>query len=462
MQILMLIVLARLLTPRDFGIMGVALLTLSGLNRFTEIGLNSALIQQKAENVDDYLNTTWCLEAGRGILIVAGLFVLAPYIASFFDEPAATAPIRVIAISTLLFGFRNPAVVYFKKDLEFHKQFVYEVSGGFVQFIIGVSYALVSPTVWALVFASTAVSVNKFVLSYAMHEYRPWPSFDFEKAKELIQYGKWITGASIVGFLYSEGDDAFVGWLLTSTALGYYQYAYRIADTPSSEVSSVISQVTFPAYSRLQGDMDALRDGLLETLRFTSFITFPMAFGIALVAPSFVPAVLGSDWTPMITAMQILALYGLLHAITANFGEVWKALGRPDYEAKIGAFRVLCIAVVIWPATARWGIEGTALAVVGVHLFPTLPLSVYLVAKSVEGRSMQIYREYVYPFVAASVMFVNLWYARTLVDLSPLVEFLALVPAGTAIYVLTSFVLNLLFDWGIEKNIRMLLNGIRG
>ncbi|WP_138004396.1 lipopolysaccharide biosynthesis protein [Halalkalirubrum salinum] len=462
MQILMLIVLARLLAPKDFGIMGIALLTLSGLNRFTEIGLNAALIQQKATNVDDYLDTTWCLEAGRGILIVTGLFVLAPYIASFFDEPTATVPIQVIALSTLFFGFRNPAVVYFKKDLAFHKQFVYETSGGFIQFIVGVSYALVSPTVWALVFASVATSANKFVLSYVMHEYRPWPSFDIEKAKELIHYGKWITGSSIVGFLYSEGDDAFVGWLLTATALGYYQYAYRIADTPSSEVSGVISQITFPAYSRLQDDMDALRSALLETLRFTSFVTFPMAFGIALVAPSFVPAVLGPDWTPMITAMQILALYGLLHSITRNFGAVWKALGRPDYVTKLGMFRVLCIAALIWPATARWGIEGTALVVVGVYVFPMLPIDVYLAAKTVEGRSIQIYREYAYPFVAASVMFATLWYARTLVELSPLVEFLALVPAGAAIYIVTAVVLERQFDWGIERNIRMVVNGIRG
>jgi PST family polysaccharide transporter/lipopolysaccharide exporter len=150
-----------------------------------------------------------------------------------------------------------------------------------------------------------------------------------------------------------------------------------------------------------------------------------------------------------------------MHSITSNFGSVWKALGRPDYVTKTGAFRVLCIAALIWPATTRWGIEGTALVVVGVYLFPMLPLDVYLAADCVEARSAQIYREYLYPFVASSVMFGTLWYARTLVELSPLVEFLALVPAGAVIYLAVAAILERSFDWGIEGNIRMVVEGIR-
>jgi len=460
-QILMLIVLARLLAPRDFGLVGIALLTLSGTKQFTKIGLNEALVQRKAEDVDDYLNTTWCLEIGRGLLIFGVLFGAAPYIAQLFGEPRATDIIRVLSIGPILYGLRNPAVVYFKKDLSFHKEFVFQSSGGLVQFVVGVGYALYSPTVWALVFASLSKPVVKFFLSYVLHDYRPWLSFERDLASELVQYGKWITGASIIGFIHHEGDDAFVGWFLSATALGFYQYAYRLADMPASEMSGVISQITFPAYSKLQGDPDELRKALIQTTRLTSFAAFPLAFGIALIAPSFVPVVLGPEWTPMIRAMQLLAMYGLLHAITRNFGEVWKALGRPDYVTKLGLLRVVLMAILILPATALWGIEGTALVVTGVYLFPLLPLDVYLAADIVEGHSAQLYREYLYPFVAAATMFGSLWYARGIVGVTPLVELVVLVPAGAVVYFVIAFLLEQRFEWGIEQNIRMIADGVR-
>lgn len=134
---------------------------------------------------------------------------------------------------------------------------------------------------------------------------------------------------------------------------------------------------------RPRSDIDELRKALIQTTRLTAFVAFPLAFGITLVTPSFVPVVLGAEWEPMIVTMQILALYGLMHAITRNFGAVWKALGRPDYIAKLGFLRVCCIALLIWPATARWGIEGTALVVVGVYIIPMLPIDVYLAAQIV-------------------------------------------------------------------------------
>lgn len=460
-QLLMLIILARLLEPRAFGLMGIALLTLSATQRFTDIGINAALIQDKKDNIDEYLNTTWSLEIGRGILLFVILYVGAPTIASVFSEPEAVDLIRVLGVIPVLYGLRNPAVVYFRKDLSFHKDFIYYSSGAVVQFVVGVGYALYSPTVWALIFASVSKSAAMFVLSYLLHGYRPWPTFEFAVARKLIHYGKWITASSLIGFLYSEGDDAFVGWYLSATALGFYQYAYRLADTPASEVSGIISQITFPAYSKLQGDLDELRSALLQTTRLTAFITFPIAFGIALVAPSFVPVVLGEDWRPMIRTLQILTLYGLLHSITRNFGAVWKALGRPDYIAKVGVLRVFCIAILIWPATARFGIEGTALVVVGVYLFPMLPIDVYLAAQIVEGRSAQIYAEYLYPFIAATIMFVTLRFAADAANLSPLVEFIVLIPSGAIVYIVASYLLERQFDWGIEQNLRMIADGLR-
>ena len=460
-QLIMLVVLARLLSPTQFGLMGISLLLLSGTRKFSRFGLDAALIQKKESNVDSYLNTTWCLEITRGLLLFSVLYLGAPFAATQFGEPAAQPLIRTLGLVPLLHGLRNPAVVYFEKDLAFHKSFIYQASGGLAQLVVGIGYALYSPTVWALVAASLAKPAVRTGMSYLLDDFRPWPAPDLGAARELIQFGKWMTGGSILGFLYSEGDDAFVGWFLSATALGFYQYAYRMADMPATQMSGVLSQVTFPTYSALQQDITEVRDAVLQTTRLTAFFAFPMAFGIALVAPSFVPVVLGEQWTQMIVPMQILAFYGLFHAITRNFGELWKSQNRPDLQVKLGLVRIACLAVCIWPATAAWGIEGTALAVTGVYLFPMLPLDVYITANMLETTSARLYHEFGYPLVAAAAMFGSLWYVRSVTEWSSLVELVVLVPAGAAVYTVVSLLLEAQFEWGITQLFGMVVRGIK-
>jgi len=462
LQVLMLIVLARVLTPAQFGLMGIALLLRSVCKRFTDIGINAALIRKKERNIDGYLNTTWLLEIARGLLILGVLVLAAPLVAELFGEPRATNLIRAIGFVPLIGGLRNPAIVYFEKDLEFHRDFLYNTGGAIAQFVVGVTVAWYSPTVWALVAASLSRPTVKTVLSYVLHDYRPWPAFDVGAAKELVDYGKWMTGASIMYWIAREGDDAFVGWFLSATALGFYQYAYRLADMPATEMSQIVSQVTFPAYSAVQGDISALQDALLQSTRFVAFLAFPMSFGIALVAPSFVPLLLGPQWTPMVVTMQLLALYGLCHAITGNYGEVWKTLDRPDLILKTSGLRVLMFALFIVPATAWWGIEGTAFVITATYIFPILPLDIYLTAQLTELRSIALYREYVYPFVASLTMFGTLWYVRSLLDVSNMVEFAILVPAGALIYGGVALLLESQFEWGIRSNLQMITKGIRG
>ena len=460
-QLLMIVVLARLLSPTQFGLMGISLLLLSGTRKFSRFGLDAALIQKQEQNVDSYLNTIWCLEIVRGLLLFSVLYVSAPPIATQFGEPAAQPLIRTLGVVPLIHGLRNPAVVYFEKDLAFHKSFGYQASGGLAQLVVGIGYALHSPTVWALVAASLTKPAVRTAVSYLLDDFRPWPALDLDAASELVQFGKWMTGGSILGFLFKEGDDAFVGWFLSTTALGFYQYAYRLADMPATQLAGVLSQVTFPAYSELQMDIAEVRYAVIQTTRLTAFFAFPMAFGIELVAPSFVPVVLGEQWTPIVVSMQILAFYGLFHALTSNFSEVWKSQGRPDLQVKLGLVQLGCLAIAVWPAATMWGIEGVALSVTGISLFPMIPLDVYVTAELLETTPIEIYREFVYPLVAALTMFGSLWYIRSVVDLSHLGELLLFVPAGALIYAGATLVLADRFDWGIRGLFGMVVEGIK-
>jgi len=457
----MLVILARLIGPEELGLVGIALLTMSGLRSFTNIGLNGALIYQKEENVDSYLDTVWLLEIGRGVLIAGIMLLGSPLVAMLFNEPRAELLVQVLAIAPVVRSLRNPGIVYFDKHLNFHKDFVYKFGVNAVRFVVSVGYALVEPTAWAYVVGFLAGSGTRLGLSYVIHDFRPWFRFDRDAAWELVDYGKWLTGISILTFLTTEADDAFVGWLLGPAALGLYQYAYRFSNAPATEFTQIISRVMFPAFSKMQDDTDRLRNVFLTTFRMTAFVSFPACFGIAAVTPVFVRAFLGPDWTGMILAMQILAGYGLMRAVTKTFGPIWKAIGRPDIIPKLQALRLLFIAIIIYPMSQEFGIAGTALTVTGIYVFPMLPIDLYMIKRSIEATYREILQEFFYPLIASTVMFAGVWMLYLSLDIEPIFQFAILTAVGALLYGASVLVLETQFGWGIRQNISTLFSKVR-
>jgi len=357
-----LIILARILAPHDFGLMGIALLTMATLETFSQTGFQQALIQKK-EDIKSYLDAAWTVLILRGIVLFAILYFAAPFTASFFDAPQAKPIIQVIGFSVLLQAFTNIGVIYFQKELEFNKQFIYQLAGTLADFVVAVSSVLILRNVWALVFGLLAGNFARFVVSYLIHPYRPYLSFDFGKAKELFEFGKWVLGSSILVFLITQGDDAFVGKFLGATMLGFYQLAYRISNMPATEITHVISQVTFPAYSQLQDDIPKLREAYLRVLEFTAFLSFPVAGLIFVLAPDFTKIFLGEKWMPAVPAMQILVFAGLIRSIAAGAGYIFYAVGKPKIDTRWQIVRLFVIATLIYPFTIKWGILGTSIVV---------------------------------------------------------------------------------------------------
>jgi O-antigen/teichoic acid export membrane protein len=403
LQLLSIVVLARLLSPAAFGLLGIALLTLAALEQFSKLGFDEALIQHREENVDEYLNTAWVMKIARGLLITVVAFVAAPSLAAFFGEPRTEPLIRVIGLSPLLMGLQNPAVVYFRKNLDFHKEFVYKIGGRVVDVVVAVAFAFVYRNVWALAAGLLASRLTMLVLSYVIHEYRPRVSFDLGFGREMFGFGKWLFLSSVLMFLYGQGDDAFVGWFFGASALGFYQIAYRFSNAPASEITNVIARVAFPTFSKVQDDTRRLREGYFRSVQLSSVVAFPMAAGIAAVAPQFVPAVLGSGWGPTVPLIQVLALWGGVRAFGSNVGAVFKAVGRPDYDTKLQFLKVLIIVVLIFPAAERFGVLGVAYVIVGNSVI-IQPLSVYLVLSVVEGRLSRLLSLVAYPLLGSAAM----------------------------------------------------------
>lgn len=363
LDIVRLVILTRILLPEDFGLLGVAMILLIGLRSFSRLGLQEALIQHPAEDVDTYLDTVWVIRVLRGGVLAVLMYGSAGAVSGFFGEPRATPIIQAMSLVVAMEGLFNPAVTYYKKNLDFHKEFAYQMSGAVSSFVVAVSAAYIFGTVWALVYGELARYSVKLLLSHTLTSHSVGVRFSRDHATELFDFGRWIFATSVVYFLVTTLDDVFVGWYLGAAALGIYQVAFRLSNAPATEIAHVVGHVMFPGVSMIQDDVERVQRLFNHALAVVSGIAVPMAVGMVLIAPEFVAVVLGDEWRPMVPVMQVLAGAGLLRALAALTGPVYRGLGMPEWSVYENSIRLLLLVISIWPLSEAFGSQGTAASV---------------------------------------------------------------------------------------------------
>jgi O-antigen/teichoic acid export membrane protein len=425
-----LIILARLLAPEDFGLMGVILLTMAVLNMFTQTGFQNALIQKK-KDIDSFLNTAWTLGIIRGVFLFALLYLGAPHVALFFDRPQAANLLRVAAVSLVVIAFTNIGTVYFVKKLDFNKQFLLETIGTLVGTVVAVWLALRYRNVWALVLGKLAGDLTRCILSFVMHPCRPSISLDAAKAKELWQFGRHVFAGSVMQFFGQYGDDAYVGKVLGADALGFYQMAYRIANMVATEFGDLIGKVAFPAYSRLQDNAVKLRAGYFKSIQVVSLLVFPITGGIIVLAPEFTQVVLGEKWLPIVSAMRILSLLGVLKCMQR--GSVFMAIGRPDIIKRLALLRLAIIVITIYPLTAILQITGTSLCVLLSSAF-VQPFGFHQLERLTDIKFKDVLKLFVFPTATTLVTMLGVFAAKSAFDTVGLISLGFLVGLGASVY----------------------------
>jgi O-antigen/teichoic acid export membrane protein len=356
-------ILARLLEPSDFGLLGIALLTIATLETFSQTGFDIALIQKK-DDTSTYLNTAWTAMIIRGIALYTLLLLGASYSSAFFDSSGSKSIIQVIGLSVLLQSFTNIGVIYFQKDLKFNKHFIYQFSGTLIDFLVAITAAFLLRNVWALVYGMLAGNFVRLVLSYIIHPYRPRLSFNLSQTRELFDFGKWIWGSSIILFLLTQGDNILVGKLFGVAMLGYYQMAYRISSLPATEISHVISQVTFPAYSKLRDNTDKLREAYTRVLQLVAFLSLPLTGLLYVLAGDLTLIFLGGKWLSIVPLVQILSIFGLIRAFNATTGPLFHAVGRPSKLTRVSFIQLVFLGIIIYPLATVAELVGVSWAVV--------------------------------------------------------------------------------------------------
>jgi O-antigen/teichoic acid export membrane protein len=354
-------VLARLLTPAQFGIFGIASLALAFLEIITETGINIFLVQDEGD-LDNYLDTAWLVSILRGLLISILILVFTPFIAAFFNSPEAKTILYLIAAVPFIRGFINPSLVKFQKELQFGKEFWFRFVTLSSHTVVAVTIGYLTRSATAFVYGLGVAAFLEVVLSFAFISPRPKIAFDKKKLKKVISRGKWVTAAGVFEYLFREGDDVVVGRLLDTDALGLYQVAYKIATLPVKEVGQVFNKVTFPIYTRIIKDKKRLRGAFLKTLLTISLLVIPFSLLLLFFAKPIVLFVLGEKWLPAVGVIKILAVFGAVRSISRSVNPLFLSVKKQEYMTITSLAGIVGMAVSIFPLILRFGIQGAGLA----------------------------------------------------------------------------------------------------
>ncbi len=357
-------VLARLVAPGEWGLMGIALLVIDLVSNFSNTGLTTALIQQKQRPGERELDTAWTIEVARGLFLSVLVFLAAPLAEWLFHTPDATALLRVMGLGVFVRGLANTAVIDFDRDLEFQRRFVYRTLPHLVEAGVAIALAFVFRNAWALAFGWLAGRATYSASSHLVHAYRPKLRFAVSEARHLLSFGRWIFGSRLLSYGLHHIDDIVVARIAGAASLGLYQMAYTMSQLAASEITNVTYTVALPAYSNIQGDPERLRRAFLRTLQFVAFLSLPLTAGIWFLGPAFVDAILGRRWKPLLPALGVLLIWGLVRAITNTADPLLHGIGRPELVTRNKAIQLAILAIAIYPFTSRWGIEGAAWATV--------------------------------------------------------------------------------------------------
>ena len=441
LQFIKIIILARLLSPNDFGIFTIAFLSLSALEAFSKTGFKNALIQKK-EDIKPYLNTAWTVEVIKSLLSAAILFSFSSQIALFFESPDSVFIIKILALAIVVKGFDNIAIIYFQKELKFQKFIKYQFIVTLLETIATIILAFVFYNAWALALGFLFGNIVRLVMSYSIDPYRPKIQIDLLKLKELFVFGKWIFFSGILSFLIMRGDDIFVGKLMGITALGYYHLAYNSARMVTLDIISLVSDVTFPAFAKIKNNILKLKSSFLKVLQLVAILSFLISGLLIVLSKDFIIIFLGEKWLPMAPAMQILILVGLWRSLTAPVRPVFYALGKPKIITKMQIIRLLILSVLIYPFTKNWGIFGTSMAVF-LSVFISSGIFITYINSYIKCKKKELVGAIIYPFTSAIVMCLSLLKLKDIKIIeSSYISFFILIGFGTLVYLSVLYLLD--------------------
>jgi O-antigen/teichoic acid export membrane protein len=359
-RLLVFIILARLLDPRDFGLVSLALIFIGMTQVVADQGMADALVQRKILEPAHYDSAFW-MNVAVGVMLAAIIAGLAIPISDLLDEPRLAPVLAVLALSIPISSLNLVQRALITRELGFRSLAIRTLVSVAAGAVLGVSLAFLGFGVWSLVAQQLAISAVGVLVLWRVSDWRPRAAFSYQHFKDLFGFGSNVVGFRLLNYFNRTSDQLFIGSYLGAASLGFYTVGYRMLRLLFQVTSSLIDRVAFPLYSRLQGNPQRLVRAHYKSTSFAALIAFPAFTATMALAPDFVPVVFGTKWMDSVPIMQILAFLGVVQFLTYLNGTMLKALGKPSWQVAIVVVTT-ALKLVAFFIAVRFGIIAVAIA----------------------------------------------------------------------------------------------------
>ncbi|WP_142825931.1 lipopolysaccharide biosynthesis protein [Planococcus soli] len=459
-QFLIQIILARLLLPEHFGLIGMILVFIALSNSLVDSGFTQALIRERNASQADY-STVFYFNLFVSLLIYGVLFVAAPGISRFFAEPQLVSLVRVLSIGIVINAFAVIPKAMFAKEVNFKAQAKVNLTASILSGIIAVGLAVTGYGVWSLVLRQLSMNAIQSLLFTLSKKWIPSLVFSIASFKRLFGFGWKLLVSGLIDTFYTNVYFLIIGRQYSASQLGYYTNASRFSEIVSQNLAATILRVTYPVLSSIQDEHERLKQSYKNITKLTAFLIFPVMVGMAAVGEPLVLLVFGEKWLPMVPYFQLLSIAGMLYPILALDLSILQVKGRSDLYLLLEIINKISLTILlvlaIWLELGVIGLIAAAILNTYLEFFVNSHFSKREVAYPAAEKVRDLLPVYVVSFLmgGAVLMF------GTLLETSLLLQLLLQISAGILFYIAACRIAGITELKTVYKLILPILNKIK-
>lgn len=400
------VLLARILSPREFGLLAMATVIAGFAAIFVEMGFGAALVQKKDIRSEHFSSVFW-LNVALGLALALVFVAIAPMIAKFFHEPSLFPLTVLLAVNFLLGSLTIVQKALLTKALDFRKLALADILAMVLSGIAAIGLALAGFGVWSLAVQSVLFFAISAALIWKWSRWRPQLLFRWVAVRQMGSFSLHYLGTTILNYWGRNLDNLLIGRFIGTQPLGVYRNAYSVMLSPLTNFSRAISRVLFPSLSLIQGEQQRVAGIFLRATRTIALVTFPLMIGLFVGAQPFVLTFFGPKWSGMIPLLRVFTVTGLIQSVGTFTGNIYLSQGRADLQFRVGLF-VHANAVLGIIVGLRWGVRGVAVGYTIATIINSLP-SLYYAGRLIDVTLWCFWRNLSDIFLCALLMGIAVW-----------------------------------------------------
>lgn len=403
------VVLARLLSPEDFGLIAMVTVLTNFIALFRTSSLASALIQK--QDIDErHISSIFWLNVFVGVLLTGLTVALSPLVGNFYGNSKLVPLTAFVGLTFVTSTLSAVPRALLSRNLDFRAIEVVKILSSLGSGLMAIVLVLRGMGVWALAFQLVLSSLIYLILVMIYSKWSPKLLFSWSHAKECFGFGFSLQGAKFVEYFSKNLDNLLIGKYISAAALGFYDKAYQFMLLPFRDLVQNFNQVLYPTFSTIQNDREKLQDLVLQLSRALGLLVFPLMLGLIVLAPEVIRVLYGEQWGRSAPLLQILCIGGLMDFFGALSQPLYLSQGRADLQLKLNTL-IAVVRSIGFFIGLRWGVEGVAMSYVVVSALLLIPVT-QIPLNLIGLRLTRYFKGFAYIGFASAVMALAVWGAR--------------------------------------------------